>query len=65
MHGPEADFLIRLAMLIIGSLIVILQTIGIHYFREIKHLFFHHRHKDCECDKPGKGDVFIPTEYQR
>lgn len=65
--------------MLLALIIAIAQCIVAYYFRamkdatntlsnrikELNHLFFHHRHKECECDKAGKGDVYIPTQWQK
>jgi len=67
----ELPLAASLFIVLITSIIAVLQTIGIFYFRQMNQKLtdvtsyvFHHRHKGCVCDQPGKGDVFIPTEYQ-
>jgi len=68
----QIDLLLKIVFMLLAFALTILQAIGTYYFRQIKtslhdltYMFFHHRHKDCSCDADGKGDVFIPTEYQR
>lgn len=68
----QIDLLLKIVFMLLGIIVTILQAIGTYYFRQIRtslkelsYMFFHHRHKDCSCDADGKGDVFIPTEYQR